>query len=388
MITIAHSACLMYGGTFEPAYMLTLSAVESHCQPATNKRNTALTQSFLSDVLGVTPDRGVVRFHPIRDDCLGTNARTVAGEIDKLESEQNGGAKRVPTNGRRKSAGGASIKRKMTNASEYGALPSDPKPKDRKGSVADKRKSFMSIGGRKSPDGAKEKAKKNRMSLHPPNINELDDQSSGSDTPDIPAPVYMAGNSQQGAPADRKQSQAMPLQNGTSASDQTRGLLSEASRKLTSMNEAQNQSGASVINRQHQTQQQPQQTPLPPPKAGYTNHSRPTSRGTSVLINTSSKPAPQPHVSQLLQAQSQGSQNHQISPQKQQQQSHHQHITQQQRQPAPQQNRPSHSQGGEYSRPGTQNNLPPPPAIPQDRPMPQKIGKRKSLISIFRGKSS
>ena len=61
MITITHSACLMYGGTFEPAYLLNVSAVESHTQAATNKRNTTLMQGFLSEILGVTPDRGIVR---------------------------------------------------------------------------------------------------------------------------------------------------------------------------------------------------------------------------------------------------------------------------------------------------------------------------------------
>jgi len=85
MITVNHSACLLLGGSFEPAYVLTITALPSQIQPATNKRNAALVQSFMSDVLSVSADRGIVRFHAIEEYNLATNGRTMLGEIERLE---------------------------------------------------------------------------------------------------------------------------------------------------------------------------------------------------------------------------------------------------------------------------------------------------------------
>ncbi len=84
----------MFGGSFDPAYVLTINALPSQIQPTTNKRNAALTQAFLHDVLGVTADRGVIRFNAIAESDLATNGQTILGEIallDKQKQEQNGG---------------------------------------------------------------------------------------------------------------------------------------------------------------------------------------------------------------------------------------------------------------------------------------------------------
>lgn len=83
-ITLTHSACLLYAGTFDSAYILTLTALPSQIQPTTNKRNAALIQRFLSDSLGVSPDRGIVRFVGIAEEFLATNGTTVLGEIENL----------------------------------------------------------------------------------------------------------------------------------------------------------------------------------------------------------------------------------------------------------------------------------------------------------------
>ncbi|KAK3065359.1 hypothetical protein LTS18_011882 [Coniosporium uncinatum] len=88
MITVNHSACLLLGGSFEPAYVLTITALPSQVQPATNKRNAALIQSFMSDVLSVSADRGIVRFQAIEEYNLATNGRTMLGEIERLEKLQ------------------------------------------------------------------------------------------------------------------------------------------------------------------------------------------------------------------------------------------------------------------------------------------------------------
>ena len=97
MITVNHSACLLLGGSFEPAYILTVTALPVQIQPTINKRNAALIQSFMSDTLGVTPDRGIIRFQTIPEENMAISGRTILGEIEQLErqqAEENGGSLR------------------------------------------------------------------------------------------------------------------------------------------------------------------------------------------------------------------------------------------------------------------------------------------------------
>lgn len=83
-VTLSHSACLLFAGTFDSAYILTVTALPSQIQPTTNKRNAALIQKFMIDSLGVPPERGVVRFVGIPEEFLATNGMTVLGEIENL----------------------------------------------------------------------------------------------------------------------------------------------------------------------------------------------------------------------------------------------------------------------------------------------------------------
>lgn len=108
MINIEHSACLLHAGSFEPAYLLTITALPSQMQPTTNKRNAALIQSFMADVLSVPPERGVLRFVPIQEANLASNGATVFGEIERIEKLQaddnnQSSTKRTFTRGSRKS---------------------------------------------------------------------------------------------------------------------------------------------------------------------------------------------------------------------------------------------------------------------------------------------
>jgi hypothetical protein len=86
----------MMGGSFEPAYILTVSAIPSELQPVTNKRNSYLMQHFIADTLHVPSNRGVVRFQEIPEERLATNGSTVAGDIERLEI--NSGVNRSATN--------------------------------------------------------------------------------------------------------------------------------------------------------------------------------------------------------------------------------------------------------------------------------------------------
>jgi hypothetical protein len=107
MITVNHSACLLLGGSFEPAYILTVTALPVQIQPTINKRNAALIQSFMSDTLGVMPDRGIIRFQAIPEENMAISGRTILGEIERLEKQQaeenGGGLRRAVTKSSRKS---------------------------------------------------------------------------------------------------------------------------------------------------------------------------------------------------------------------------------------------------------------------------------------------
>jgi len=85
MINVDHSSCLALAGTFEPCYMLTITTLPSQMQPATNKRNAALIQSFMADILSVPPDRGIIRFAPIPEENYAMNGNTMLGEIERME---------------------------------------------------------------------------------------------------------------------------------------------------------------------------------------------------------------------------------------------------------------------------------------------------------------
>ncbi|KAK4972629.1 hypothetical protein LTR28_011998, partial [Elasticomyces elasticus] len=119
MINVDHSACLLLSGSFEPAYILTICALPSLVQPTTNKRNAAMIQSFMSDILSVAPDRGILKFTPIAEENLATDGATMLGEIERLEklqAEGNGAAaKRVAARSSRKSMSAAKNKPERTD---------------------------------------------------------------------------------------------------------------------------------------------------------------------------------------------------------------------------------------------------------------------------------
>ncbi|KAK1239096.1 hypothetical protein MKX08_006157 [Trichoderma sp. CBMAI-0020] len=81
VVSLLHSQCLFFGGSSHPAYTLTITALPSEVQPATNKRNTAVLQKHMETILCVPPSRGMVRFVPAAEECLAWGSKTVAGRI-------------------------------------------------------------------------------------------------------------------------------------------------------------------------------------------------------------------------------------------------------------------------------------------------------------------
>ncbi|KAK1781550.1 hypothetical protein QBC45DRAFT_48411 [Copromyces sp. CBS 386.78] len=85
VVTLHHGACMLFGGTFDPAYVISVSALPSHLQPTTNKRNAALIQKHLEEAIGVSPPRGLLKFIPVPEDCLASGGITVSGEMEIAE---------------------------------------------------------------------------------------------------------------------------------------------------------------------------------------------------------------------------------------------------------------------------------------------------------------
>ncbi|KAI5367979.1 Putative macrophage migration inhibitory factor, Tautomerase/MIF superfamily [Septoria linicola] len=107
MVKVDHSACLAMGGTFEPCYIMSITAESSQMGPTMNKRNAALIQSFLADILSVPPERGVLKFVPIPEENFATNGTTMLGKIERQEKrysgENSGGVRRAMNSMGRKS---------------------------------------------------------------------------------------------------------------------------------------------------------------------------------------------------------------------------------------------------------------------------------------------
>lgn len=78
---------ILLGGTSEPAYHLTITALPSEIAATKNKRSTHLIQDFVLDSLRIPPKRGVVRFDAVGEENLATNGVTALQEIEQLERQ-------------------------------------------------------------------------------------------------------------------------------------------------------------------------------------------------------------------------------------------------------------------------------------------------------------
>lgn len=78
---------MLFGGNFDPAYVMSVFALPFELQPTTNKRNAALIQKYMEDDIGVPPSRGFLRFITTPEEHTAWKGKTLAGEIDDLEKE-------------------------------------------------------------------------------------------------------------------------------------------------------------------------------------------------------------------------------------------------------------------------------------------------------------
>jgi hypothetical protein len=88
-ISLTHSVCLYFGANFEPAYIVTISTVQSQMLPATNQRNTFVIQQYFHKSLKVSPERGLVKYIAIPEENFGTRGVTLSAEIDQLQKNMD-----------------------------------------------------------------------------------------------------------------------------------------------------------------------------------------------------------------------------------------------------------------------------------------------------------
>ncbi|EFQ28494.1 macrophage migration inhibitory factor [Colletotrichum graminicola] len=87
VVNLQHGACMLFGGTFEPAYTMSIHALPLEVGIAKNKRNSALLQKHLQEALGVPPARGYVKFVEVPADCMAINGKTTASQISEVTGE-------------------------------------------------------------------------------------------------------------------------------------------------------------------------------------------------------------------------------------------------------------------------------------------------------------
>ncbi|PYH87726.1 MIF domain protein [Aspergillus ellipticus CBS 707.79] len=85
MTTIQQDACIQFGRSTMPAYLMKVFALPYLIAPITNLRSTILIQTALHEILHVAPNRGVVLYIPIAEENFATNGATMMGEIARLE---------------------------------------------------------------------------------------------------------------------------------------------------------------------------------------------------------------------------------------------------------------------------------------------------------------
>lgn len=78
---------MLFGGSFDAAYMMNITAIPASLSPTMNKRNAAMIQAHMDEALGVPAARGLINFRAIPEDCIAIGGKTVAsifGEAAKL----------------------------------------------------------------------------------------------------------------------------------------------------------------------------------------------------------------------------------------------------------------------------------------------------------------
>ena len=84
MVSLGHAACMLFGASCEPTYLLTISAIPSFTTTAMNKHSASCLQNFIEEELKCPADRGVVRFTTTPEENLAVGGITLSQRIDEM----------------------------------------------------------------------------------------------------------------------------------------------------------------------------------------------------------------------------------------------------------------------------------------------------------------
>ncbi|KAG7114087.1 hypothetical protein HYQ44_008789 [Verticillium longisporum] len=100
VVTLQHGGCMLFGGSFDSAYTLSISGLPIEFAPTKNRRNAALLQKYMEESLGVLPHRGYLRFVPLSEENVARDGKTVASELAETQGlgDQHGVATTLQQN--------------------------------------------------------------------------------------------------------------------------------------------------------------------------------------------------------------------------------------------------------------------------------------------------
>ncbi|KAK2000621.1 macrophage migration inhibitory factor [Colletotrichum falcatum] len=161
VVNLQHGACMLFGGTFEPAYTMSIHALPLEVGVTKNKRNSALLQKHLQEALGVPPARGFVKFVEVPAECMAVNGKTTASQIADVTGEEEG------TIAERRARNRKSLGTKSMSVLRHGSL------------VGNKRGSVFDFRRESAISPRKEVSMSAQQELTPPH--------SATDAPPVPA---------------------------------------------------------------------------------------------------------------------------------------------------------------------------------------------------------
>ncbi|RNJ55678.1 hypothetical protein D7B24_008300 [Verticillium nonalfalfae] len=85
VVTLQHGACMLFGGSFDSAYTMSISGLPIEFAPTKNRRIAALLQKYMEESLGVLPRRGYLRFVPLSEENVAWDGKTVASELAETQ---------------------------------------------------------------------------------------------------------------------------------------------------------------------------------------------------------------------------------------------------------------------------------------------------------------
>ena len=88
MTIVNHSLCLLLDSCAQPAWTLTISALDCQLDPQISRRYVGLISTSLNRWLNTDSNRGIIKFVPLNESNLGRGGITIGARIEELEEKE------------------------------------------------------------------------------------------------------------------------------------------------------------------------------------------------------------------------------------------------------------------------------------------------------------